>query len=76
MFIDSDLNNEVGPGGMLCFFCDVKPIDMFPDLWNDMWLKEMAHCSKAQWGRNAKKCNQVQLPGGLTMNGDRILNDH
>ena len=77
LFIDSDLNNEIGPGGMLCFFCDVKPNpDMFPDLWNDLWLKEMAYAlTKAQWGRNLTKYNQVQLPGGLTMNGDRILND-
>jgi len=77
LFIDSDLNREVGPGGMLCFFCDVKPNpDMFPDLWNDLWLKEMAYAlTKAQWGRNLTKYNQVQLPGGLTMNGDRILSD-
>ena len=77
LFIDSDLNNEVGPGGYLSFFCDVKPNpDMFPDLWNDMFLKELSYAlTKAQWGRNLTKYNQVQLPGGLTMNGDRILND-
>jgi len=77
LFIDADLNREVGPGGYLCFFCDVKPNpDMFPDLWNDMWLKEMTYAlTKAQWGRNLTKYNQVQLPGGITMNGDRILND-
>ena len=30
---------------------------------------------KAQWGRNLTKYSGVQLPGGITMNGDRILND-
>jgi hypothetical protein len=41
-----------------------------------MFLKELAYAlTKAQWGRNLTKFNQVQLPGGITMNGDRILND-
>ena len=28
---------------------------------------------KTQWGRNLTKYNQVNLPGGITMNGDQIL---
>ena len=50
--------------------------DVYPDLWNDMWLKEFAVAlTKAQWGRNLTKYNQVQLPGGIVINGERILND-
>ena len=30
---------------------------------------------KRQWGQNLIKFNGVQLPGGITMNGERILND-
>ena len=53
----------------------VKPSpDVYPDLYNDLWLKEYAVALvKAQWGRNLTKFNQVQLPGGITMNGDAIL---
>jgi hypothetical protein len=41
-----------------------------------MWLKEMATAMvKHQWGQNLTKYNQVALPGGIVMNGDRILND-
>ena len=41
-----------------------------------MWLKEFATALvKAQWGRNLIKYNQVSLPGGITLNGDRILSD-
>ena len=41
-----------------------------------MWLKEFAYALvKAQWGRNLTKYNQVQLPGGIVINGDRILSD-
>ena len=63
--------------GMLCLQCMAKPNpDIFPDLYNDMWLKEFATALiKAQWGRNLTKYNQVQLPGGITLNGDRILTD-
>lgn len=74
LHIDGDLGDV---GQILCLECMVKPNpDIFPDLWNDMWLKEFAYAlTKAQWGRNLTKYNQVQLPGGIVINGERILND-
>lgn len=62
-------------GRMVCIECMVKPSpDVYPDLWNDLWVKEYAVALvKAQWGRNLTKYNQVNLPGGITMNGDQIL---
>ena len=74
LHIDGDLGDL---GQILCLECMVKPSpDVYPDLWNDMWLKEFAYAlTKAQWGRNLTKYNQVQLPGGIVMNGDRILSD-
>ena len=74
LHIDGDLRDL---GRTLCLECMVKPNpDMFPDVWNDMFLKEMATAMvKAQWGRNLTKFNQVQLPGGIVLNGDRILSD-
>ena len=55
----------------------IKPNpDLFPDLYNDMWLKQFATALvKAQWGRNLTKYNQVQLPGGIVLNGQQILQD-
>jgi hypothetical protein len=69
--------NQFSVGGYIAIECLVKPNpDIFPDLWNDMWLKEMATAMvKHQWGQNLTKYNQVALPGGIVMNGDRILND-
>ena len=66
-----------GVGQYLVLECMVKPSpDVYPDLFNDMWLKEYAVALvKAQWGRNLTKYNQVQMPGGITLNGDRILTD-
>ena len=64
-------------GSALVLECIVKPSpDVYPDLWNDLFLKEMSYAMvKAQWGRNLTKYNQVQMPGGIVINGDRILQD-
>ena len=62
-------------GRIMCIECMVKPSpDVYPDLWNDLWLKKYTVALvKAQWGRNLTKYSQVNLPGGITMNGDQIL---
>lgn len=62
-------------GAIIAFECMVKPSpDVYPDLWNDMFLKEYTTALvKCQWGRNLTKYQQVNLPGGITMNGDQIL---
>lgn len=66
-----------GSGKLIAIEVMMKPDpDVFPDLYNDMWLKEYATALvKLQWGRNLTKYSQVQLPGGIVMNGDRILQD-
>ena len=71
------IDGDIELGSILALECMVKPSpDVYPDLWNDMWLKEFASALvKAQWGRNLTKYNQVQLPGGIVINGDRILSD-
>ena len=62
-------------GKILALDCMVKPSpDVYPDLFNDLWLKEYAVALvRCQWGRNLTKFQQVQLPGGITMNGEQIL---
>ena len=53
----------------------VDPSD-FSAVYNDWWLKRyLTAILKRQWGQNLIKFNGVQLPGGITMNGERILND-
>ena len=76
LFLDTN-NFKAKTGSLICMDCMVKPSpDVYPDLWNDLWLKEYAVALvKAQWGRNLTKYNQVNLPGGITMNGAQILAD-
>ena len=74
LWIDGNFNDI---GGLLVCEAMVKPNpDVFPDLWNDAWLK--LYCTalvKRQWGINLTKYSGVQLPGGITLNGDKIYDD-
>jgi hypothetical protein len=45
-------------------------------MYNDMFLKRYATALiKKQWGQNMIKFNNVQLPGGITMNGRQLYED-
>jgi hypothetical protein len=48
----------------------------FPDVWNDPWIKQYATALvKRQWGENLKKFEGMNLPGGLTFNGQKIWDE-
>lgn len=50
--------------------------DTFTDVYNDGWLKKYATAlMKKQWGINLKKFEGVQLPGGVTLNGQKIYDE-
>lgn len=50
--------------------------DTFTDVYNDMYLKRYATALiKKQWGNNLKKFEGVQLPGGVTLNGQKIYEE-
>ena len=45
-------------------------------VWNDMYLKELTTALiKRQWGINMKKFEGMQLPGGVTMNGQATFDE-
>jgi hypothetical protein len=45
-------------------------------IWNDSFVKRYATAlMKRQWGQNLIKYNNVQLPGGITLNGRQIWED-
>jgi hypothetical protein len=46
------------------------------DVWNDRWLKRYGTALfKLQWGNNLSKFAGIQLPGGITLDGVRIMSD-
>jgi len=45
-------------------------------IYNDMWLKEYTTALiKEQWGQNLIKFDNMQLPGGVVLNGRQIYDD-
>ena len=48
----------------------------YPKVYNDRMLKRLATAYiKRQWGNNLKKFGGMQLPGGITMNGQQIYEE-
>ena len=50
--------------------------DTFTDVWGDRWLQRFAIALiKRQWGMNLSKFGGIDLPGGVTLDGVRILTE-
>ena len=46
------------------------------EIYNQMWVKDYTAAKiKKQWGQNMTKFQNVQMPGGVTLNGEMIYND-
>ena len=45
-----------------------------PKMWNDMFLKKYTVALfKFQWGSNLSKFENIQMPGGVTFNGQELM---
>jgi hypothetical protein len=56
-------------------YANIDPA-LYNKVWNDRWLKEYATALiKRSWGNNLKKFSGIQLPGGVTLNGDKIYEE-
>lgn len=72
-----DIASKFRPGDFLLMECDITPdFGADSDMWNDRFFKKLstAYAKKAM-GENMDRYGGVQLPGGLVMNGARILAD-
>lgn len=50
--------------------------ETYTDVWADRWLQHYAsQLIKRQWGSNLTKFEGLQLPGGVTFNGQKIYDD-
>jgi hypothetical protein len=77
LYIDMKWDNRVVAGSYLVIEC-YKTLDpnVAIEVWNDGWLKKyVTALFKKQWGENLKKFSGVQLPGGITLNGQQIWNE-
>ena len=56
-------------------YTSINP-DVYSSVWNDRWLKEYTTALfKRTWGNNIKKFADLQLPGGVKLNGDKIYQE-
>jgi hypothetical protein len=77
VFIDADWDRTFNPGDYVVFeaYSIVDPTE-FSEVYDDMFLKKYATALiKRQWGENMKKFGGIQLPGGVTLNGDKIFQE-
>ena len=48
----------------------------FTKVWNEAWLKQyVIALFKKQWATNIKKFSGIQLPGGVTLDGDKLYDE-
>lgn len=76
LYVDMDWNTiQVGSYLLVEAYSVVDP-NTYTDAWGDRWLLNYATALiKRQWGANLTKFSGMQLPGGLTFNGEKILDD-
>jgi hypothetical protein len=73
-----DMNwGQVQPGYVIVAEAyEVVDPTVYTDVWKDSWLQRYATCLiKRQWGSNLTKFSGMVLPGGVTFNGEKILDD-
>ena len=76
LFIDIDWNKVVVGNYLLVQAYEVVDPDTFTDAWGDRFLAKYATALiKKQWGSNLTKFSGLQLPGGVTFNGEKIYDD-
>lgn len=77
VYVDMDWNQDVVIGEYIVVQAyRILDPDSFTDVYNDMFLKRYATALiKKQWGSNLKKFEGVQLPGGVTLNGQKIYDE-
>lgn len=76
LYIDVNWNKvEAGQYLVIDAYEIVDPTK-FTDVWNDRWLHRYATALiKKQWGNNLKKFSGIQMPGGVTFNGQQIYDE-
>lgn len=77
LYIQMDWTADVDVGEYVVVeaFVAIDPI-AYSKTWNDRLFKELATAYiKRQWGNNVKKYGHMQLPGGVTLNGQQMYEE-
>ena len=76
LYLDMDWG-EMNVGDYLLVDCNMRQDpDTYTSMYNDNWLKDYVEARfRQQWGRNLSKYDGIQMIGGVTLNGRKILDD-
>lgn len=77
LHIDADLSETYDVGDYIVAeaYAILDPND-YSEVYDDMFLKRYATALiKRQWGENMKKFQGIQMPGGVTLNGETIYQE-
>ena len=76
LYVDTDWK-RLAVGDYIVAECySIVDPNVYTDVWKDRWLQNYATAKiKYQWGTNLTKFTGMQLPGGVTFNGEQILAD-
>jgi hypothetical protein len=77
LYIEASWVDEMQVGNYILVECyrALDPADT-PKFYNEMWLKHYATALiKKQWGTNMKKFSGLQLPGGVTIDGQALYEE-
>lgn len=77
LHIDMRWGSDVRMGEVMLIECyKILNPDTWTDVYNDRFIKRYATALiKRQWGENLKKFNGIQMPGGVTLNGQIIFEE-
>jgi hypothetical protein len=77
IFIDMNWDTDISVGEyILVEAYRILDPDIWTDVYNDRFLKRYATALiKRQWGENLKKFEGIQMPGGVTLNGQKIFDE-
>lgn len=77
IYLDQDLNRNFNAGDYIMVEC-YRVLDPSEAtlVWNNQWLKHYVTAQfKRQWATNIKSWQGMQLPGGVTIDGDALYDE-
>lgn len=77
IYLQIEMAKRFKPGNFMVFECfRIVDPEVYSKVFNDPWVKEYTtQLIKRQWGENLKKYDNYVLPGGLTVNGQKIWDE-
>lgn len=76
LYIDMNWDLVVSGSYLIVECYQVIDPDEYTAMWGDRWLYEYTTALiKRQWGNNTKKFGNMELPGGIKFNGQKIFDE-